>query len=306
MTSSKAVVAKVIADLGLREDNIKITDISEYIGEAMEKIGASTQLDNKTDIIELKNYQAKLPCDLYRLNYVAYAAGFTGGWIPMKKSTGVFSVCDKVDCCKHPHMLIQDNVLIPLVKNLYNLVDDRKALDILNSDQNIRQTLSALLNQYTWDKHPYAYKGTNFSPTVQYDIKPGYLVSNIKDGWIKIRYQAIYMDEEGMPLIPDLPSYFEGLANVLLEAAATGRPIIASNIPGCKETIDDGENGYLVEVKSVDGLVEKIEKFLNLSFEEQREMGLKGRKKVEKEFDRNIVVNAYMEEINKCFQKKKL
>lgn len=209
--SSKSVVAKVIADLSLREDQIKITDISEWIGEAMEKIGASTQLDNKTDIIELKNYQAKLPCDLYRLNYVAYAAGFTGGWIPMKKSTGVFSVCDKVDCCKHPHMLIQDNVLIPLVKNLYNLVDDRKALDILNSDQNIRQTLSALLNQYTWDKHPYAYKGTNFSPTVQYDIKPGYLVSNIKDGWIKIRYQAIYMDEEGMPLIPDLPSYFEAI-----------------------------------------------------------------------------------------------
>ena len=188
MVSSKSVVAKVIADLSLREDQIKITDVSEWIGEAMEKIGASTQLDNKTDIIELKNYQAKLPCDLYRLNYVAYAAGFTGGWIPMKKSTGVFSVCDKVD-----------------------LVDDRKALDILNSDQNIRQTLSALLNQYTWDKHPYAHKGTNFSPTVQYDIKPGYLVSNIKDGWIKIRYQAIYMDEEGMPLIPDLPSYFEAI-----------------------------------------------------------------------------------------------
>ena len=95
-----------------------------------------------------------------------------------------------------------------------------------------------------------------------------------------------------------LPSYFEGLANVLLEAAATGRPIIASNIPGCKETIDNGENGYLVEVKSVDSLVEKIERFLNLSYEEQREMGLKGRRKVEKEFDRNIVVNAYMEEIN--------
>ena len=96
-----------------------------------------------------------------------------------------------------------------------------------------------------------------------------------------------------------LPSYFEGLANVLLEAAATGRPIIASNIPGCKETINDGENGYVVEVKSVDSLVEKIERFLSLSYEQQREMGLKGRKKVEKEFDRNIVVNAYLEEIEK-------
>lgn len=94
-----------------------------------------------------------------------------------------------------------------------------------------------------------------------------------------------------------LPSYCEGMANVLLEAASTGRPIIASNIPGCKETIDDGENGYIVEVKSVDDLVEKIEKFLNLSYEQQREMGLKGRKKMEKEFDRNIVVSAYLKEI---------
>ena len=95
-----------------------------------------------------------------------------------------------------------------------------------------------------------------------------------------------------------LPSHFgEGMANVLLEAAATGRPIIASNIAGCKETINDGENGYIVEAKSVDDLVEKIEKFLNLSYEQQREMGLKGRRKMEKEFDRNIVVNAYLEEI---------
>lgn len=97
-----------------------------------------------------------------------------------------------------------------------------------------------------------------------------------------------------------LPSYSEGLANVLLEAAATGRPTIATDIPGCKETIDNGENGYLVEVKSANSLVEKIEKFIKLSYEEQREMGLKGRKKVEKEFDRNIVVKAYLEEIKKC------
>lgn len=94
-----------------------------------------------------------------------------------------------------------------------------------------------------------------------------------------------------------LPSYFEGMANVLLEAASTGRPIIASNIFGCKEAIDDGKNGYIVEVKSVDSLAEKIEKFLNLSYEEQREMGLKGRKKMEKEFDRAIVIASYMEEI---------
>lgn len=95
-----------------------------------------------------------------------------------------------------------------------------------------------------------------------------------------------------------LPSYTEGLANVLLEAAATGRPIIATNINGCKETIDDGINGFICEAKNVQSLIDAVEKFLNLSYEEQRAMGIKGRRKMEMEFDRKIVVNAYMEEIN--------
>ena len=96
-----------------------------------------------------------------------------------------------------------------------------------------------------------------------------------------------------------LPSYHEGTANVLLESAAMGRPIIASNIPGCKEIIENEKNGYLFDLKNTEQLIQKVERFLNLSYEEKRQMGLKGRKKVEKEFDRNIVINAYMEEIKK-------
>lgn len=98
-----------------------------------------------------------------------------------------------------------------------------------------------------------------------------------------------------------LPSHCgEGMANVLLESAATGRPIIATDIHGCRETIDDEVNGYICKIKNTQSLVEAIEKFVNLSFDEQKQMGVKGREKMEKEFDRNIVVNAYMEEINKC------
>lgn len=96
-----------------------------------------------------------------------------------------------------------------------------------------------------------------------------------------------------------LPSYHEGTSNVLLESASTGRPIIASNIPGCKEAIDDEESGYVFEVKNTEDLIKKIEKFLNLSYNQKKEMGLKGRKKMEKEFDRNIIVNAYLQQINK-------
>lgn len=94
-----------------------------------------------------------------------------------------------------------------------------------------------------------------------------------------------------------LPSYHEGMSNALLEASATGRPCIATDIAGCREIVVDSETGYLVEPKSVDSLYEKMEKFLMLSFEEKRQMGLKARRRVENNFDRRQVIDAYMKEM---------
>ena len=210
MITSKAVIAKIIADLALEEDKIKITDIKSWIGEAVNKIGSINQYDNKVTILQLVDYQAKLPCDLESINFVAYASSKDGGWIPMKKATGAFSVYDKLDKNNNCDRLIQDSALIPIIKNIFGLDDDRKALDILNKDQNVRQTLSALVNEYTFCT-PECNKSTNFSNTVQYDIKPGYIFSNVKDGYIKLSYVAQFIDEDGMPLIPDNQSYFEAI-----------------------------------------------------------------------------------------------
>lgn len=149
MTSSKAVIAKVIADLGLNETEIPITDIKQWIGESLMNIGSVNQLDHKVEVIPINGYQAKLPCDLERLNSVAYSTCDCGGWIPMKKSTGTFSVYDKKDNCDCCNMIIHDDILIPLVKNLHNLTKDKDALEILNKDTNTRQTLSTLINNYT-------------------------------------------------------------------------------------------------------------------------------------------------------------
>ncbi|MBP2070681.1 glycosyltransferase family 4 protein [Thermoanaerobacterium butyriciformans] len=96
-----------------------------------------------------------------------------------------------------------------------------------------------------------------------------------------------------------LPSYHEGISNVLLEAASTGRPVLASRVPGCIETFDEGISGYSFEVKNIDSLVEAIVKFIELPYEKKKNMGIAGRKKIEKEFDRNIVINAYLKEINR-------
>ncbi len=95
-----------------------------------------------------------------------------------------------------------------------------------------------------------------------------------------------------------LPSYHEGMANVLLEAAACGRPILASNIPGCRETFDEGVTGFGFLPKNVESLYEAIEKFIALSYEQKREMGKAGRKKMEECFDRQIVIDKYLEQVN--------
>jgi galacturonosyltransferase len=95
------------------------------------------------------------------------------------------------------------------------------------------------------------------------------------------------------------PSYHEGMSNVLLESSACGRAVIASDISGCREITDDGVTGFLCEAKNAEDLADKLEKFIMLSYDEKVQMGLRGHEKMQREFDRNIVIKAYMKEIKK-------
>ena len=87
-----------------------------------------------------------------------------------------------------------------------------------------------------------------------------------------------------------LPSYHEGMSNVLLEAAATGRPVITSNIPGCRESVENGKSGLLVEVKNKEMLYQAMKKMLHCSREEREKMGKAGREKMKREFRKEAVV----------------
>lgn len=89
----------------------------------------------------------------------------------------------------------------------------------------------------------------------------------------------------------------EGVPNVLLESAAAGRICIASNINGSRDVIDDGKTGYLFEMGNSSDLIDKVERFIALPNEDKAAMGKAGREKIEREFDRQIVVNTYLKEI---------
>ena len=100
-----------------------------------------------------------------------------------------------------------------------------------------------------------------------------------------------------------MPSYHEGMSNVILEASATGRPVLASNIPGCMEAFEHGKTGIGFEARSKEALLEALRQFLQLDYEDRKQMGQNARKKMEAEFDRKKVVDAYLEEIEKIVKK---
>lgn len=92
-----------------------------------------------------------------------------------------------------------------------------------------------------------------------------------------------------------LPSYREGVPRTLMEASAMGRPIVATNVPGCREVVADGVNGLLCEARDADSLAASLARMLDLDQAARAAMAERGRKKIEKEFDERVVVQRYRE-----------
>ncbi len=117
-----------------------------------------------------------------------------------------------------------------------------------------------------------------------------------REGWLHyLGYQ-----EDVRPFIEKchcfvLPSWHEGMANTNLEAAATGRPVITSNIHGCLEAVEDGVTGYLAEKKDANALYQVMKKMCELSPDERENMGMAGRKHMEAVFDKRKVVKKTIE-----------
>lgn len=218
LTSIKSVIAKIIADLDLKEDDTKITDIREWCAEAIEKIGAVHQYSKKVSgvdgvpVIPIKNYQAPIPCDLHQLHQVAYSFDCDGPWLPMRKATGSFAAWGNNCCCSNntdPEKIITDDIMVNLVVDMYGDIDKKKAIELLNTNQNLRTIITNLVNDHNCPTS--GITTANPSCGLQYTIKPGFIMCNVKEGYLKLSYSAIPTDEEGYPLIPDLTSYSEAI-----------------------------------------------------------------------------------------------
>ena len=145
------------------------------------------------------------------------------------------------------------------------------------------------------------------SPTVRFHIcgpfdSPDYqekVEQAVKDGFVLYHGQQKDMKpffEQCACLLH--PSWYpEGMSNVLLEAAASARPVITTNRAGCREVVDNGKTGFIVPAQEEQAFLKAVEKFLALPWEKRKQMGLNARTKVEKEFDRQLVVKAYVNEL---------
>ena len=134
-------------------------------------------------------------------------------------------------------------------------------------------------NHYEAELEELGKQGIVFYRGSQKDVKP----------WIRRAHAIIHPS-----------TYGEGISNVLLENASSGRLIITTDNPGCRETVNDGISGFIYHGGDVDGLVHKIEMVVHeMRNNERKEMGLEGRKKVEVEYSREVVIDAYIMVIEK-------
>ncbi len=123
------------------------------------------------------------------------------------------------------------------------------------------------------------------------------------NGWIERKW-IVYHDKQKdvRPFMADadcivMPSYREGMSNVLLEAASMARPLIATDVTGCRDIVEDAVNGLLCKVKSGTDLAAKMITMMNLPASEREKMGQKGREKMIREFDKKIVIQMYLQAI---------
>lgn len=211
-TTCESVIAKIMADLDISEKNQRITDIREWIFEAVDKIGAPMQYVQKESgadgvpIIKMEDYQVPMPSDLAILNGVAFSLNENGPYIPLRTNTGTFKE-PKHDTKKQCNIPQHD-------PNNKVLANECETEPMQEEHQPMQYKLPTSQSQfYTVNGVKYIERfmlnGGLKQPS--YFIKPGWIVTNQQQGFIKLAYKSIATDGRGYPLIPDLSSYQEAI-----------------------------------------------------------------------------------------------
>ena len=219
-TSVERVLAKVYQDLDLKEGDHRLSDMIEWAGEALEKIGAFPSFTNKVTgkdevpLLEVVNYNVQLPCDFYNLIQISFSTSQQGPYYPMRYGTGNFDAGNPEIVTDDKSATVVSDVastsdLVILCMTLYDL-DYASALAKLNNEPDTRSMLTGIVNIKT-PTLPGVHNPMATTRDITYVLTPGYIKLNVESGYIMMAYQAIPTDTKGYPLIPDDPSFLEAI-----------------------------------------------------------------------------------------------
>lgn len=219
LTTVKSVISKVFTDLDLQEETHRVSDMIEWAGEALEKIGAFPYFVNKVTglegvpLLEISNYQVKLPCDFYSIIQLTYSSSAVGPYLPVRYSTGNFETYGDLNDVTDLSTTPPESDIVTFTMELYDL-SYADALTYLNSNPDKRVLISAMVSD------GYA-KVVNVNSDiinplmntddVTYVIANGYIKLNVRTGYLMMAYQAIPTDCDGYPMIPDEISFKEAI-----------------------------------------------------------------------------------------------
>ena len=220
-TSIKRVIAKVFTDLNLQEGTHRISDMIEWASEALEKIGAFPYFVNKVtgmdgnQVLTVSNYQTALPHDFHNVIQMSFSPDEKGPFYPMRYASGSFDY-GKLDNSEvlgtsPTEVIWPESNVVTLAMDLYSL-DYATALAKINNEPITRNKLTAMLNQMS-KSSSVDLKGGPFNTTsdLTYIINGSYIKTNQRDGYIMMAYQAVPVDTDGYPLVPDDASFLEAL-----------------------------------------------------------------------------------------------
>lgn len=213
LTSVKRVISKVFTDLDLKEGDHRVSDMIEWAGEAVKKIGAFPVLLTKVTgkgglpLLEVSNYQAALPHDLTAINQVAYSENESGPFYPMVYGSGSFDHNVPNEVTESVAGTVPATPLVQLAMDLYT-ESYTDALARLNNYPATREQLESLLA--TRSVSPTRDNMTG-SSNYTYVVAPGYIKTTLKNGFLMVSYQAVPVDSDGYPMIPDDESFEEAI-----------------------------------------------------------------------------------------------
>lgn len=226
LVSVKRVIAKVYTDLGLQEGEVPVSDMIDWAAESLEKIGAPTVLTTKITgkegipLTPITNYQAQLPLDYFSIMQVAYTNSATGSdtFMPMKYSAGSFEerqgmTADAtntfISSSTAAISYVTTDDLLDLVVRLYDLTY-AEALEKLNTEPEIESVLRSLIGNPPESSLSYDRNTVNIDQ-LEYVLTPGYIKTNVREGYLMIAYKAVPTDEDGFPMIPDNASFMDAV-----------------------------------------------------------------------------------------------